>query len=1174
MGRHRYRSPLLSVKDMPDRPGTAGAGVGNGSTDERATAVHEDMQAREDALDVTRSFIVQAPAGSGKTELLIQRYLALLATVEAPEEIIAITFTRKAASEMRMRIFDALRTADEPDAQEQHDRKTQHLARQVLQKDAQHGWSLKEQPGRMRLLTIDALNGWIARQMPWLSGIGPLPHVTDDAGAFYSEAVRAVLLDGTGDDDLRPAVRELLIHLDNRFETVEGLLVSMLAIRDQWIDIVHGGLDDASTRILLEQGFSRTITGHLERCRASMREEDVNELSALAAHAAAVLESDPARKVDQLGGCLGRSQPPGTEVEDLTQWMGLTHLLLTGADGFRSPRGINISLGFGPKDPVKARLIDVLEKVSGDEQLRELLAKVRKLPSPRFADAQWNVISSMVLVLKAALLRLHTLFSRRAAADHIEVAIAARRALGEELAPTDLSMMLEYRIRHILVDEFQDTSASQFLLLRRLTAGWSAPDLHTLFLVGDPMQSIYRFREAEVGLFLQLWEERRLGDVPLTPVMLRRNFRSHEGVVSWVNRTFASIMPASNDVAFGAVAYAPSVAVHPAEETAVEYRMVYSGDREEEARMIADVLKGEPCGEDASIAVLVRSRTHLAELVPVLRRENIPFRAVEIEALGRHSAVRDLLALTRALLYPADRIAWLSLLRAPYCGLTLADLHALCGDDKSTPLRTLLADPARRASLSDDGRQRLERVLPILSEGSACVRRGSLRDVVASCWTRLGGHVLLDAEGLDAAMAFLQLLVTHSEGGDLDDPLLLEQEAAALFAPPDPNADPRIQIMTIHKAKGLQFDIVVLPRLDGRPRHEEERLLLWERAVVDDRLVFLIAPMGQRGGDRDAIYDYIRLLRSEKSSHESLRLFYVAATRARRRLYCCATLHEREKDGERTLVEPQKGSLLSLFWPECGEAVREDYEQWRQGVVRNSTAAPGREASPAASGDRQATTYGCVPAQWSPSVLEREELPVRAPEQGMRMPVDDGDIPWRAGRSARAVGIVVHALLQRIAHEGIAYWQAQGSTQRMFLLRTLFRQSGMADPDTAMFDRAAQAVDRMLADERGRMLLTPQTEAECELALTGVDGTAVVSVKIDRSYVDAEGTRWIVDYKTSMHEGAGLESFLRMQEEQYLPQLQRYARLIREWDGRPVRAALYFPLLGIWRELALDPEGN
>jgi ATP-dependent exoDNAse (exonuclease V) beta subunit len=115
--------------------------------------------------------------------------------------------------------------------------------------------------------------------------------------------------------------------------------------------------------------------------------------------------------------------------------------------------------------------------------------------------------------------------------------------------------------------------------------------------------------------------------------------------------------------------------------------------------------------------------------------------------------------------------------------------------------------------------------------------------------------------------------------------------------------------------------------------------------------------------------------------------------------------------------------------------------------------------------------------------------------------------------------------------------------------------------------KAVDAIGRTLTDSRGRWLLQPShRDAESELALTGVVERAVVSVVIDRTFVDETGVRWVVDYKTSSHEGAGLEEFLDRERERYRPQLERYAQLLQGLGDGPIRLGLYFPLLSAWRE--------
>jgi len=215
--------------------------------------VSGDRAQRQAALDPTRSFLVQAPAGSGKTELLIQRYLRLLAVVREPEEVLAITFTRKAAAEMRSRVLEALARARQglcPEAE--HLRLGYELAREVVARDAQRGWGLAEQPERLRVGTIDSLNAWLAGRTPLSAGTAAQRRVSEAPDELYAEAARG-LLEFLGEEGETAAqLRCLLEHCDNRAERLVQLVADMLARRDQWLRHTGPGLAGDAQRAGLE----------------------------------------------------------------------------------------------------------------------------------------------------------------------------------------------------------------------------------------------------------------------------------------------------------------------------------------------------------------------------------------------------------------------------------------------------------------------------------------------------------------------------------------------------------------------------------------------------------------------------------------------------------------------------------------------------------------------------------------------------------------------------------------------------------------------------------------------------------------------------------------------------------------------------------------------------------
>jgi ATP-dependent helicase/nuclease subunit A len=176
----------------------------------------QDEPQRLRALNPSLSFIVQAPAGSGKTELLAQRVLALLSQTQAPEEILAITFTKKAASEMRNRIISALQKANyEAEPLSDHGKKTWALAKKVLLRDQALGWNILANPNRLRIQTIDSFNVSLTKYLPLLSHFGATPEITTDPESLYKEAVQEFLAHLEENVAWSDAIALLLKHRDN-----------------------------------------------------------------------------------------------------------------------------------------------------------------------------------------------------------------------------------------------------------------------------------------------------------------------------------------------------------------------------------------------------------------------------------------------------------------------------------------------------------------------------------------------------------------------------------------------------------------------------------------------------------------------------------------------------------------------------------------------------------------------------------------------------------------------------------------------------------------------------------------------------------------------------------------------------------------------------------------------
>ena len=683
-------------------------------------------------------------------------------------------------------------------------------------------------------------------------------------------------------------------------------------------------------------------------------------------------------------------------------------------------------------------------------------------------------------------------------------------------------------------------------------------DGRTLFLVGDPMQSIYRFREAEVGLYLHA-RAHGIGTIALEPLLLSANFRSQEELVTWCNRLFRGLFPAAEDPVRGAVPFAAATASRaPLPGPAVTASCFAPRDDSAEAGQVVTLIREAKARQpEGTIAVLVRARSHLAAIIPALKAAGLRFQAREIDPLSERPAIQDLLALTRAILHPADRVAWLAVLRAPWCGLSLADLAGLVADHPEATIRECLQEAATPQQLftgiSADGLQRLERIIPVLDEAVRHKGRIPLRRLVESTWLSLGGPAGLAASDLVDGEQFLALVEELDEGGDLPRLELLEERLAGLFAAPDAQAGESLQLMTIHKAKGLEFDTVILPGLGRGIGKGEPSLLLWQE---DPDHGLLLAPIPPSNSDQpEPTYHALAAIHRDKDRLETLRLFYVAATRAKRYLHL---LGHAGVDQENRPATPSSGSLLQTIW----EALAAEMSFPPPGTLSDMQ-------SP------QRPLLRRLPTDW------------RLPPLAAPLPVAlAGSRRASAGRSGKAqpfslslhseegriVGTCVHLWLERIAADGVASWNGERVAALAPLLAKALAGEGVPAARLPLCaERVLSALQATLDSRRGRWILAAHAQAASELALTGiVDGETVHAV-IDRTFVDEDGVRWVVDYKNSAPaEGELLAEFLAREEEQYRPQLQVYLELLEKRDpgSGVVRGALYFPLIDAWLELS------
>lgn len=1150
-----------------------------------------DSEARKIALDPSRSFAVAAPAGSGKTELLTQRVLRLLSIVNEPEEILCMTFTRKAAGEMQHRIMSALLGASKASASktgnshtplESHQQTTFNLAKKTLTRDEEKHWQLLDNPSRLRIQTIDGFCLNLAQQLAIESRFGDYSEPLDDPTPVYREAITELLLPALEQQNaLGGAVSVLLCHLDNDLNKLEQLLISLLSRREQWLGQLY---QSRGARNYLENFLNQVIEETLYETEALLAPYG-SDLAMLADYAASQLPE--AKRHSTIYHCLGITTLPEPTADSLPQWIGLCELLLTAQDEWR--KQFNKNCGFPTetisggstkesKSQAKAQketMSALLEQLQSTPGLLDLLQDIRYLPTAQYGNDQWQVLDALTILLPALSAQLSLTFQQQKVCDFTEITLAALRSLGSDETPTDLALKLDYRISHILTDEFQDTSSVQFDLLKRLTAGWQPDDGRSLFIVGDAMQSLYGFRSANVGLFLEA-RSLPLGNIQLEPLDLQVNFRSQAGIIDWVNQAFASIFPPRDNISRGAVSYSPAIAHHPAlnceavtVDAFVDYpdaKLAAQAEAEYVVTLVHEAKQLDPSG---SIAILVRNRTHLTNILVALQQAGHRCQATDIDPLGNRMPVIDLMSLSRALLSPTDRIAWLSILRAPWCGLDLNDLFLIANFKlpEQNPLATGERYPllllnirhyAQIPNLSPEGKTILSRVSHTLQLAWEQRYRKPLRSWIEGLWSALGGIASLQTDSeFKHCQQYLNLLEQHESGGTIDNWASFEKAVKSLYAKPGGDADLQLHVMTIHKSKGLEFDTVIIPGLNRKPRSDDKQLMLWqERVGKNGQNQLIIGPLERTGQDTDPLFKHLQHEHKLKNQLEKARVLYVGATRAIKRLHLTYSIASDKKPTVHSLLEslaPALDSNANNTVKYSGDNLSiqsHTYQALEDDIIHTT---------PTLQSLRR------LPWNWQASkTLEIEGIKNQylLTENDQHKQQTLSEALTALNSVARHTGTVLHRILRQVAIDGVENWNTKRIIHQLPFWKVQLQSLGVTEPEEplALLQRA---ITNCLTDESAQWLLSHQhPESKCEyaigyLSLNGESKTAVV----DRSFV-SEDIQWIIDYKTAEPSGEeSQESFLVREINQYRDQLEHYADLFKQMNPRPIKIALYFPLI-------------
>jgi ATP-dependent helicase/nuclease subunit A len=1201
-----------------------------------------DQDQRQRALDPSRSVLVQAPAGSGKTDLLTRRFLRLLSEVDDPAQIVAITFTKAAAAEMRQRIVSELEKAEiaetTPRTTPGNDEfSMESLARRALQRSRALNWNLIDLPTQLRVSTIDSFCRELALQQPLLAGLGGGLDIAEQPHQHYRRAARRTLEqvgaeEGVTKSGLQHAIETLLLWRDNNWQDLEGQLVKMLEQRDRWMQdfVIESEQDWEALRERLERPFARAVSDGLARLAdlLGQRPGACSEAMELARFACANSEKRPHKELAELAEFPCGPFVDSDEVDDARQaYECLSNFLLTLAGSFR--KVVNVSHGFPPdRKREKLRMKNLIEDLASVAGLEDALAAVSKLPPARYTDDDWNIVRACFKLLSHAAAQLKVIFAEAGTVDYVEVAQLAQRVLEDtDGAPTDAAIDIADGIKHLLVDEFQDTSRRQHKLIASVVAAWPDTNERTVFVVGDPMQSIYFFRDADAELFprvrhlgldLSRGESLHFEFAPLTS-----NFRTAPQLVEALNQMFASVFAiddgsrlqfsGSRPVRSSASGTGSQLSLHlgfvpqtvrastsdPAslqekEEAAKTREVAQAAQTDEIVSLIRSHIermeRAHALGEKYRVAILGRTRTALAPIARALRNAAISFRAVDLEPLVERPEVLDVLALARALFNGEDRVAWLGVLRAPWCGLSLKDLHTLTSGDHAELLRTGVPEvfSQRVNLLSREGQRAVNRVVAAIEKARLlrlAVPTASIGTWLKQVWEQLGGAACVDATAL-TNLGLLWRCLDALPGGEPD--LLgnaLSTALEKLTAQPDPavNSECGVQLMTIHKSKGLEFELVIVPELHAGCNRTTGGMLTWlERGVAgpDDSgaiTEFLIAPIQPKGSDQGVAKAWVDKAYRQREHQEIRRILYVAATRAREELHMFARPEYKEdKNGELILCEPSE-SLLSAAWPALEDEVREKFDAWtRQQIASESV-------SLAAAGES--------------NLIEMPSLsaPIGMPAQVRRLPLDYEPPPtreWRGSRhvdgagnrtvtlytrheggmASRALGSAVHLFFEELARLRITLdWRATREAVAGFTPRVTsrIRLSGIVPQEAEKIaEHAFGLALRASHDPVAEWILSPHPHADREARWTGMIAGSLRTVQADVVFRGGNSPEslgddswWIIDYKTSQAENTDPEQAMREMRPLFAPQLEIYAQVLRNLhgDGARIHAGLYYP---------------
>ncbi|GCB03028.1 exodeoxyribonuclease V subunit beta [Ralstonia sp. SET104] len=1138
------------------------------------------------ACDPARSVVVEACAGSGKTWLLVTRMLRLLLAGAAPSDVLAITFTRKAAEEMRQRLLDILAqlaSADDEGVVREL------IARTVDERDAPalieiaRGLYARvlESPSRM---AIDTFHGWfgsLLRGAPLSSGVQQGAALREDAGRLRRESEapfwRGLLAEGHA--DLRAAY-EMLADLVGDFQAGRLLDAMFHQRSDWWAYKTQSGEHplDALDALL---GDDATVDPLIEALQDAALLADMLRVSGWLGQGGAA-EGKRAITIE--------SAVTAARAMDVSDEAARAQAFDTLFAAFHTQAG-------------KARACKptkVLIKAVGDDHAQTLvtlhasLCEALTKVQARRQEAQVRAVNAALFALGDALIERYQAYKRQARAmDFTDLEWEAARLMQQEDTAAYLQVRLDARYKHLLLDEFQDTNPMQWRILQGWLAGYAGTGTQpSVFLVGDPKQSIYRFRRADARLF-EAARDMLVAEFNATVLRTNRTRRNAPAVLEWVNAVFLQARARGDypiyaeqstavDAPVGQALLLPLVPVpeaEPADEAAPRDTLTEprkeAGDsqRYEEGCQVAACLRALHANERiregdierpvrwSDFQLLVRRKRYLADYERALRDAGVPYLSPRRGGLLATLEALDLCALLDFLMTPQADLSLAHVLRSPIFAVTDADLIALAQFGEGAVALawwerlTALAGQTDAALALRHAHRMLSRwlavapTLPVHDLLDHIVYTGELKrryaerapaanrdQVLANLDAFLKLALDLDGGRYPSLPKFMAELRAIRQGDDEESPdegMQGDMDALdAIDAEVASEGLDAVQILTVHASKGLEAPFVVL--LDSH--HSDARvdtagiLIDWPPGAQAPTHFSAFGKMSERGLAREPLFQQ----ESALAERENWNLLYVAMTRARQALIVSGVANKRDAAAAQSVDEgdaPEVDGTASWYTLLA-----------TAGVASPAPVLDGAADSTVSSVGAEVVSYHDFRAPLTVTVR------VGAAGASAESPTD---VVFDQG--AVAQGELLHSVLERLTRRGLPEQVPDAAT-----IVRWFSATGVTQTDAT---RAADAVRQMLAADTLAHVFDPARfdAAHNEVELFGPDGTLL---RIDR-LIERGNDVLVVDYKLRL---------LPVERDAYADQLRGYVAAVTPmYPGRTIRAGVA-TAQGEWIDLETLPK--